>query len=55
MVRCCYGISILMFHLIKRNEDEQESVKANAASSVTISCMSHCDSFLDKMEEVLYV
>jgi hypothetical protein len=43
-----------MTHFITRNEDQiRESIKASAASSVTVSCVSHHDIFLEKVERDL--
>jgi hypothetical protein len=49
-----YDINISMIYLIKENEYKGRwNVNACAAFSVKISCVSHCDSFLEKVEKIL--
>jgi hypothetical protein len=51
-----YAIYKLITHFITRNEDKiRESIKVSAALSVTASCVSHHDPFLEKTEQDLWV
>jgi len=55
VVRHRYDVHILTIHLIKENEYMGRwYVNACAALSVKISCVSHCDSFLEKAEKILF-
>lgn len=54
VVRHHYDVNILTIHLIKENEYMGRwNVNSCAAFSVKISCVSHRDSFLEKVEKIL--
>jgi hypothetical protein len=54
VVRHHYDVNILTIHLIKENENKGRwNVNAHAAFCVKISCGSHRDSFLEKVEKIL--
>jgi len=54
VVRHHYDVNILVIHSINENEYKGRwNVNASAAFSVKISGVSHCDSFLEKVERIL--